>query len=380
MALRVAAPGTPSGCPARKPRWLSRSCSACTVSRVSPAGSFSGAGGEGAGAVDPVGQVADRQGEEGGVVPAHEHVEVPVHQEGGAPVSGGKDQGGVEARPPAGGSPSTRVTPRRRQTASGRGPVSLGQLVGNRSGSRTSRPQGMPGLPAQAAQEVRRRGQRVGQVPEVLAPVAVEVHGVAKEDRGHELEVPHGPRPGPAHPIERNQTVIDDPERRQELPAEPVAAPPIARQGGERIEHGRVPHVAAEARLDAPQRQQVRSWHAVAGGDAIEQGAVLARPAPGPLRPWPRSRVDSGTRRRSPSPRAAGDRLDHPLARTTFARVSSTSRSGHPRAPGSRFNAVRHRPGSDAGKARSAAELPASRSDASPAAMTVEIRTSRLRQ
>ena len=311
MALRVAGPRTPSAAPLSWPRCSSRSCTAWTVSRFSP-GSSSG-GGRTREPPPPI-RSARWPTARAKKVDRFQRLSASkfdVDKEGRPAVPSRQHQGPRLRRGRQG--PAVRL-PHPEPPPLGQRPRSalVGQLMG-KTGRQAHLPAPLdPGLPAQVPQEVGGRRQRVGEIPEIPPPVAVEVHGVAQEHGRHELEVPHGARPGSVQSIARHQVLFQDVQRRQQLPAEPLA-PPLHRRPewpGNRAPACRPPVGRSWSR--SPTAPADTALARRTGRSPGRAAAVLARPGPAPVRSSRPSPGVPGNRQTSPRHRAGGDRARSP--------------------------------------------------------------------
>ncbi len=81
--------------------------------------------------------------------------------------------------------------------------------------------------PAEGLEIVRCGGKAIrNAVPDIAPSVFVEVNGAFVVGRGHELRVPHRPRPRAGHALRRDVPLLQDAQRRNEL-APPEAGPPL---------------------------------------------------------------------------------------------------------------------------------------------------------
>src|SRR6202040_4325082 len=93
-------------------------------------------------------------------------------------------------------------------------------------------PPALAAAPTQARDEIRDRGQRVGPVvPDVLPAVAIVIDRISEKGRGHELALPHRPRPGPGHIVRPDMSLIEDAQCRDQLAAEIRAAAAVRGEG-----------------------------------------------------------------------------------------------------------------------------------------------------
>src|SRR5260221_903077 len=151
--------------------------------------------------IDTVGQIADRCGEIGRIIPLLDYPEVVEDQQRGAARTVGQDQGGV------------RLMPGQRYRAGGAhaepGPIRdrPAALRPSQALVKIARPNDLPApalvaMPAEPRDVVGDRTQDVGPVsPDVAAAIAVEIDCVAEEGRRHELALAHRAGPGSAHRI-----------------------------------------------------------------------------------------------------------------------------------------------------------------------------------
>ena len=230
---------------------------------------------EGAVASQPVRQMADGERVRIGVVVAQKRTEIVQDQKGRsiAPVgrqklcliAGAREGLAVDAR-------DTRLLPARkcpkRPALVARGGVALGQLDFV-----------APGLardPVRLPQISGGRTERIGdRVPDIAAPIAIEIDRVGGIGRRNELGVPHGAGPRPVEMSRVRIALLQDLQGRDDLSTGEFRLHPRTGQGHERLDHLLVALVGAVVGFHAPDGQNDVLVDTVLGLDLIEQLAIL---------------------------------------------------------------------------------------------------------
>ena len=103
---------------------------------------------------------------------------------------------------------------------------------------------------------------------------------MAQEDGWHELHMPHGACPGALHLLGGYRALVNDSQGCNQLFGKELAAPFVARQGGEGAGHRHLAKVGTEVGFQAPERHEIGGGHAGFPGDAFKQCFVLVQQLP----------------------------------------------------------------------------------------------------